>query len=67
MVKNTLNFFSAEKFPKRLNLFSNVFYPIPGYFKFDFFFPDGEKSKSNIRSHRIQYSKILKSPHIFTC
>ena len=53
--------FSAEKLPKRLNLFSSVFYHYTWVFKLDFSFWKA-KSRNQICSHRIQYSKILKSP-----
>ena len=56
-------FFQAEKLPKRLSLFSNIFYQHNWVFNFDISFLEGEKLKSSIHSHRFQYSKILKSSH----
>ena len=54
--------FLAEKLPKRLSLFSNIFYHHTWVYNFNISFLEDEKSKLNIRSHRLQYSKILKSP-----
>ena len=56
-------FFQAEKFPKRLSLFSNILYHHTWVFNFDISFLEDERSKSKIHSHRFQYSKILKFPH----
>ena len=62
MVKKDTSFFPAEKLPKRLSLFSNVFYIAIPDFKILISFRKAKNRNLNIRSHRIQYSKILKSP-----